>query len=73
MKHIAALLVGALLFGSLSHAETPCDFKGISVGNKMTPTEIMTALGMTNYKTNPVRPAFEETLPVVQKYGGLSP
>jgi hypothetical protein len=43
MKHVAALLVGELLFASPSHAETPCDFKGISVGDKMTPAEIMTA------------------------------
>jgi hypothetical protein len=69
MKHIAGLLVGALLFVSPSHAETPCDFKGISVGNKMTPVEIMTALGVTKYKTNPARASFEKTLPVMQKYG----
>jgi hypothetical protein len=63
MKHIAALLVGALLFASPSHAETPCDFKGVAVGNKMTPAEIMSALGVTNYKTNPERPVRKDNAP----------
>jgi hypothetical protein len=69
MKHIAAVLVAALFFGSPSRAETPCDFKGVSVGNKMAPDEIMAALGVTKYKTNPARPSFDETLAAAQKYG----
>jgi hypothetical protein len=52
-----------------ARAETPCDFKGISVGNKMSREEIMKALGVTKYKTNPVRPPFEEGLPLMKKYG----
>jgi len=68
MKRIAALLVGTLLFTSPSHAETPCDFKGISVGNKMIPAEIMSALGVTKYKTNPTRLSFDEMLRAAQKY-----
>jgi hypothetical protein len=71
MKHLAALLVGALPFTSPSHAETPCDFKGISVGNKMSPAEIMTTLGVTKYKRNPARPSFEETLALAQKYSTI--
>ena len=46
MKCIAALLVGAVFFASSSRAETPCDFKGISVGDKMAPAEIMAVLGV---------------------------
>jgi hypothetical protein len=65
MKYIAALL-GALFFASPSHAETPCDFKGISVGDKMAPAEIMATLGVTKYKTNPAK-HFDEAL--VRKYG----
>jgi len=72
MKHFAAFLVGNLLFASPLHAETPCDSKGISVGNKMLPAEIMTALGVTKYKTNPARSSFEESWPIVQKYGIMS-
>ncbi|HEV2098279.1 MAG TPA: hypothetical protein VGR45_05065 [Stellaceae bacterium] len=71
MKHISALLVGALLFASPSHAETPCDFKGISVGNKMAPADVMAALGVTKYKTNPAQPPFGETLALAQKYGTI--
>ena len=47
------MLVGILFFASRSPAETPCDFKGISVGNKMSPAQLMSALGVTRYKTNP--------------------
>jgi hypothetical protein len=61
-----ALLVGTLIFASPSHAETPCDFKGISVGNKIAPAEIMATLGVTKYKTNPAR---NFDLALVQKYG----
>lgn len=71
MRHITALLVGALLFASSSRAETPCDFKGISVGNKMAPAEIMAALGVAKYKMNPARPSFDETLALAQKYGTI--
>jgi hypothetical protein len=71
MKHIPALLVGALFFVSPSRAETPCDFKGIAVGNKMTPAEIMTALGVTKYKINPARPSSDETFALAQKYGTI--
>jgi hypothetical protein len=71
MKRISASLVGALLYATPLHAEAPCDFKGISVGSKMAPAEIMSALGVTKYKTNPARPSFEETFPIVQKYGTI--
>lgn len=70
MKHNALLLVSALLiFASPSSAETPCDFKGISVGNKMRPAEIMAALGVTKYKTNPVGRSFDEKIASSKKYG----
>jgi hypothetical protein len=66
-KSLLALLASA--FFSSSHAETPCDFKGISVGDKATPAEVMTALGVAKYKTNPKRASREEMLPNVSKYG----
>jgi len=34
MKHAVLLVVGSLLFAGHLRAETPCDFKGISVGDK---------------------------------------
>jgi hypothetical protein len=53
VKHVVALFITGLLFVGPSLAETPCDFKGISVGSRMSPAEIMSALGISQYKTNP--------------------
>jgi hypothetical protein len=64
-----AVLLGVLLLSSPSLAETPCDFKGISVGNKMSPTELMSALGMTQFKDNPSKRSFDQIMPLVKKYG----
>ena len=50
-------------------AETPCDFKGLSVGDKLSPAEAMAALGIRNYKTNPKNASFEQLEPNVEKYG----
>jgi hypothetical protein len=65
----APLLAAIALLATPSHAATPCDFKGISVGSKMSPAQIMTALGVTKYKMNPARPSWEKTAPIVKKYG----
>jgi len=67
MKYIAALLVSGIISSNPSRAEAPCDFKGVSVGSKMTPAEIMAALGVTKYKLNPTRPAPD--LAAAEKYG----
>lgn len=66
---LAVLNTTLLLFTTASHADTPCDFKGVSVGDKMSPAQIMSALGVTKYKMNPKRPSFEEMLPNIKKYG----
>jgi hypothetical protein len=66
MRYIA-VLVGILFFASRSPAETPCDFKGISVGNKMSPAQLMSALGVTRYKTNPA--PHSPSLALTEKYG----
>ena len=34
-------------------AAPPCDFMGLSVGDKMTSQEIMSHFGIQTYKTNP--------------------
>ena len=54
-----------------SRAETPCDFKGIAVGSRMAPTEIMAALGVNKYKMSPPQPSFDETWPLMEKYGAI--
>src|SRR5882724_2601943 len=66
---VATLLVGAFVFASSSHAETPCDFKGVSVGDKMISAEVMTALGVTKYKVNPPPFSWKERHAVIEKYG----
>jgi hypothetical protein len=68
-RFLPVVLFSALFFASAVHAETPCDFKGVSVGNKMTAAQIMTAFGVTNYKANPALPDFDERMPAVNKYG----
>jgi hypothetical protein len=66
MRYII-VLVGILLFATPLLAETPYDFKGISVGDKMPPAKIMAALGVTEYKTNPALDS--KTMALVDKYG----
>src|SRR5271169_5839501 len=66
MRYIT-VLIGTLLFASPLHAETPCDFKGISVGSKMSPAQLMSALGVTQYKTNPA--PHSPSLALTGKYG----
>jgi hypothetical protein len=62
------VLVGIFFFTSPLLAETPCDFKGISVGNKMSPAELMSALGVIQYKTNPGN---KGSVALIEKYGLL--
>ena len=67
---VATLVLGATLFCATPLlAETPCDFKGISVGTKMSPAEIMSALGVTQYQTNPSRRSFDQLMQLTEKYG----
>ena len=49
-------------------AETPCDFKGIAVGDKMSPDQIMKTLGIQKYKINPEQ-SFDELMGLAKKYG----
>jgi hypothetical protein len=66
------MLVGTLLFATPLLAETPCDFKGVSVGSKMSPAEIMSALGVDQYKMNPARSSFDKTMALAKKYGMMA-
>jgi hypothetical protein len=66
MRYVT-VLVGGLLFATPLLAETPCDFKGITVGDKMPPAKIMAALGVTEYKMNPILGA--KTMALIEKYG----
>jgi hypothetical protein len=68
LKHIT-MLVGILFFATPLLAETPCDFKGVSVGSRMSPAEIMSALGVSQYKTNPDQSG---DWALAQKYGMMA-
>lgn len=70
-KAVAILLVSAFSFAASSHAETPCNFKGVSVGDKMTPAEVMAAFGVAKYKISPTFPSWEEREPRIQKYSSM--
>jgi hypothetical protein len=69
MYRLSAVLAALTLAGCSDGFEPPCDFKGLSVGNRMTPDKIMSALGVSKYKTSPERPSFEEKMAAVKKYG----
>lgn len=53
-------------------AATPCDFKGVSVGDKTTPESLMKMFGVKNYKMNPKQPPFKETLKLAKKYSFMA-
>jgi len=69
IKNCLILIPILCIFIQNVFAQTPCDFKGISVGDRMSPNQIMSALGITNYKTNPKRPSYEDMHPMIEKYG----
>src|SRR5271169_6761615 len=69
MKHIVHLVIGGLLWANPALAETPCEFKGVSVGSRMSPAEIMSALGVSQYKANPSR-SYDAAL--IDRYGLLA-
>jgi hypothetical protein len=57
------------MVSSFANAEAPCDFKGISVGDKLTPVQIMAKLGVSRFKTNPGRPSSDKESARIEKYG----
>ncbi len=50
-------------------AQAPCDFKGVSVGDKMTREQVMGRLGIKNFKTDPPSSSFEQMQSQIEKYG----
>jgi hypothetical protein len=50
-------------------ADAPCDFKGVSVGDRMTPAEIMATLGVTKYEMNPAPEPWDKAFARAKKYG----
>lgn len=53
----------------LAIAEVPCDFKGISVGDRLSPGQIMAKLGFSSFKSNPLRSNSAREAALISKYG----
>ena len=69
MIEVKTLLATMLLLNSLTlHAETPCDFKGLSVGDRVTQQQAMAALGIKKFKIDPKRISFDERLKNSEKF-----
>jgi hypothetical protein len=66
---IFAALVVSMLSALPGRAEVPCDFKGISVGDKLTREQVMQRLGIKKFKLDPPRSDFMEMDPQIEKYG----
>lgn len=62
-------MCGLLIFSVAAHGEIPCDFKGVSVGDRLTPAQIMKMFGISKYVINPERPSFDEMRPLYENYG----
>lgn len=53
-------VVVCFVAASAAHAATPCDFKGLSVGDTATPQEIMKHFGIANYVTKQPDDTYDE-------------
>jgi len=52
-----------------AHSQVPCDFKGVSVGDKLTREQLMLRLGIPQFKIDPPDSSWEEIQPLNEKYG----
>ena len=68
VAYAAALLFTGSLGFSMAQAAAPCDFKGVSVGDKATPAQVMEKFGVTKFVTDPKQTSFEQQLALSKKY-----
>jgi hypothetical protein len=61
--------VGLLVISSAVRGEVPCDFKGVSVGDKLIPDQIMKNFGIPKFVTNPETASLDTMGPLYDKYG----
>ena len=66
---LAAFIFGLLLISSTARSEIPCDFKGVSVGDKLTPDQLMQKLGIAKFLIDPTSASFDTMKPLYDKYG----
>ena len=53
MKLSALAFVTTVLMAGTASATAPCDLKGVAVGDKIAPAELMAKLGITNFRVDP--------------------
>jgi len=59
------MLGATSLFSAPVRSQVPCDFKGVSVGDKMSREQLMQRLGVSSFKIDPPTSSWDE----VEKYG----
>ena len=52
MRKIVGSVILCLIVAAATHAATPCDFKGLSIGDTATPQQIMAHFGITKFMKN---------------------
>jgi hypothetical protein len=60
-------LLAAMSFALPARSQVPCDFKGLSVGDKLTRDQLMQRLGISTFKVDPSRSEIDWQ--EVEKYG----
>jgi hypothetical protein len=69
MKQLELGILTAALMASAASAAPPCDFMGVSVGDRITQTQFMEKLGAVNFENDPPSIPFEQLQPMWDKYG----
>jgi hypothetical protein len=59
------MLAATSFFAAPVRSQVPCDFKGVSVGDKMSREQLMQRLGVSSFKIDPPTSSWEE----IEKYG----
>lgn len=71
MKKLILIFIFQFI-STLSYANiSSCEFKGVSVGDKINIPDVMHKLGVKNYKINPKKPDFLEEQKLWDQYGFL--
>jgi len=72
LERIGAIVLLLAIEATQSTAATPCDFKGVSVGDKATPTTLMAAFGIKHFTMSPPGWKSDRKLETAKKYGIIS-
>jgi hypothetical protein len=64
------MLAASLLPCAPTYSQVPCDFKGVSVGDKMTREQLMQRLGIAKFKLDPAEQSLVD-LSLAKKYSAI--